>query len=140
MLSNPENGIEADRRADGPPLRKKIKYNKSSYKNMAANVSEVPGIRIKIANEKIEIKPSTPLISTDLSIMNLKKAFLNDPSKYNDTFTGVKYKNTTYRINDNLLVRNESDPENDFLCKLLRVIRPNNPEDVKLLAVLEVQW
>lgn len=132
--------IQVESTVEEPALRKKVKYNASEYQEVNQTSTSVPAIRLKIANEKLEIKPSKPLFVTNLSNINLKKAFLDDPTKYNDTFTGVKYKNTTYRINDNLLVRNEEDPENDFICKLLRVIRPNNPEDVKLIAVLEVQW
>lgn len=121
-----------------PPVVKKIKYNSNSKNETSYPKS---GISLKIANEKIQIKPPDSAPSKNqASSTNVVKLLLSDPTKYNDTYTGIKYKNTIYRVKDNLMIENDGDPDNDYICKLLRVIRPKDPDEFKILAVLEVQW
>jgi len=57
-----------------------------------------------------------------------------------DTYKLVKYKGNIYHLEDTLLIRNEADVNSDFICRLLRIIRPLKPESLKVLAFLEVQW
>ena len=121
-----------------PAIEKKVKYN--SYSKSESSFPKL-GISLKIADEKIQIKPPEKISGkSQSSSTNVVKLLLSDPSKYNDTYTGIKYKNTVYRVKDNLLIRNDADPENDFVCKMVRVIRPNNIEEYMILAVLEIQW
>jgi len=65
---------------------------------------------------------------------------LKDPSAYIDTYKVVKFRNVKYRVNDTLLILNEEDANNDFICTLLRIIKPVKYDEKKVLAFLEVQW
>ena len=70
----------------------------------------------------------------------LKAEYVNDPEAYIDTYQSLKYKDYMYKIGDILLIKNESDAVNDFVCKLNRIIRPVKLDSSKVLAFLEVQW
>lgn len=131
--------------SEEPPIRKKVKMNGNEQQTLHKSSVQIPAMRIKIADEKIEIK--APQKQSDInsdfelpSLSQIKKLLLNEPYKFNDTYTGIKYKNTVYRLYDNLLIKNESDSENDFLGRLIRIIRANDPEEINFLAILEVQW
>ena len=71
------------------------------------------------------------------SYEEIKKNYMSDPQDYVDTFKVVKFKNIKYKLGACMLVRNESDVENDFVCKLLRIIRPNKVDAKKIFAFLE---
>ena len=57
------------------------------------------------------------------SYEEIHNAYLNDPNSFIDTNKVVKYKGNSYHIEDKLLIRNEADTNNDFIGKLLRIIR-----------------
>lgn len=74
------------------------------------------------------------------SYQEIIKIYMSDPVLYVDSFKAIKYKNYKYRLESYLLIRNEADANNDFVCKLLRIIKPNQVNEKKILAFLEVQW
>jgi hypothetical protein len=71
---------------------------------------------------------------------DLVQKYIKDPTSFIDNYKVLKYRDIKYYINADLLVRNEADVNNDFICKLIRIIRPNKLENNKILAFLEVQW
>lgn len=70
----------------------------------------------------------------------IKKKYMHDPALYDDHFKVVKYKNYKYNLNDCIMICNEADAYNDFICKLIRIIKPAKYEPNGVLAFLEVQW
>jgi hypothetical protein len=94
---------------------------------------------ITVEEQMTKSKPG-PKRTEKNSYDEIHKAYLSDPNSFVDTYKIVKYKGNIYHIAENLLIRNEADANNDFICKLLRIIRPLKPESLKVLAFLEVQW
>jgi len=74
------------------------------------------------------------------SYEGISKDYLENTNLYIDTYKKLKYKGFSYSVNDTLLVKNELDPNNDYICKLIKIIRPIKLEPDKILSFLEVQW
>ena len=74
------------------------------------------------------------------SYEEFKQTYMSDPSHYADNYKVVKYRNYRYKLNTCMLIRNEADAENDFVCKLIRIIKPKKLDENRVLAFLEVQW
>lgn len=55
---------------------------------------------------------------------NFMKKFLKDSNAYWDHYTSLKFKNVVYHKGDAVLVRNDGEVMNDFIGKILRIIRP----------------
>ena len=136
------------------PIHKKLNTQESLinlHKNDKANESPNASTMTTSPNDQIitenQLKQhETPVRNTTgpkkqekSSYEEIHKAYLSDPSSFVDTYKVVKYKGNIYHIEDKLLIRNEADANSDFICKLLRIIRPLK-ETLKMLAFLEVQW
>lgn len=67
----------------------------------------------------------------------LRSRYFSDPSKYKQ-YRNLKYKSHIYKVQDAVLILNEDDPTNDFICKLLNIYRYD--EDDRTLVFIEVQW
>lgn len=67
----------------------------------------------------------------------LKARFLSDPAKYKE-YKGLKYKGHKYYLGDGLFILNEEDASNDFIGKLLKIYRYDEPD--RILVFIEVQW
>lgn len=76
----------------------------------------------------------------NLTHEEVAKKYIKDPASYIDNYKIVKYKDIKYYIGDTLLIRNHDGINDDFICKLLRIIRPIKTDLNKVLAFLEVQW
>ena len=63
---------------------------------------------------------------------------LKDKTSYQDSYKKFKFKNSIYNIGDAILVKNDGDPLNDFVGKLLRILRPKKMDSNKIVAFLEV--
>jgi len=114
-------------------------------KILVSDLMQTPEQTIKVAKDKLSAlkvcQSSKKHKSAHLnSYEEIKKNYMSDPQDYVDTFKVVKFKSIKYKLNACMLVRNESDVENDFVCRLLRIIRPNKVDAKKILAFLEVQW
>lgn len=70
----------------------------------------------------------------------IQKKYMSDPSMYTDRFKAVKYKDYIYKLNACMMIRNEADAYNDFICKLVRIMKPTKIDPKGILAFLEVQW
>ncbi len=112
---------------------------------LLSDPTQTPEQTIRIAKDKLSAmkvcQSSKKHKSAHLnSYEEIKKNYMSNPQDYVDSYKVVKFKNIKYKLNACMLVRNESDAENDFVCKLLRIIRPNKADAKKILAFLEVQW
>jgi len=123
--------IQKDNNGDASlnPTQDGIEEKKDSVENNQINTSH-------IIDKRSKRQKSTSTNAND----ELKNEYNNDPSAYVDSYEFLKYKENTYKINDTLAIRNEADFNNDFVCKLTRIIRPRDLESSKVLAFLEVQW
>jgi len=117
----------------------------TTLKNHGADSMHTPDHGYKVAKDKLSAlkrcQSSKKHKSAHLnSYDEIRKNYMSDAQDYVDTFKMVKFKNIKYSLNSCMLVRNETDVENDFVCKLLRIIRPKKVDAKKILAFLEVQW
>ncbi len=59
-----------------------------------------------------------------------------DPNRYKE-YKKLKYKDTIYEINENIMISNADDSSNDFIGKLIRIMRIDAE---KILTLIEIQW
>ena len=115
-------------------------------KSQDSEVSLTSEYQKKLAQDKLSALKSTAngkknKRSTHLnSYEEIKRNYMSDPMDYIDNYRAVKYKNYKYLLGTCLLVKNEADADNDFICKLIKIIKPKKVDSKKILAFLEVQW
>jgi len=149
--SNNENSNSKDLTNDPDPIKKLKTENAPSGVPIAKdNNNDVieekkeeasqPETQATNGNQYVERRGRKPKSTSTNANEELKNEYTNDPAAYVDTYEFLKYKDYTYKLNDNLAIRNEADFNNDFVCKLTRIIRPKELDTSKVLAFLEVQW
>lgn len=97
-------------------------------------IKEKPSVTKALSHKKTD--NSAQSVSFDEGV----KYYMSDPSRYIDTFKAVKYKDKKYNLGDDMLIKNEGDPYSDFVCRLVRVIKPAKRDNRGILAFLEIQW
>ncbi len=137
---DPIKKLKTENTPSGVPIQKENNDDSNGTIEEKKEEASQPETQATNSNHYVERRGRKPKSASTNANDELKNEYTNDPAAYVDTYEFLKYKDYTYKLNDTLAIRNEADFNNDFVCKLTRIIRPKDLETSKVLSFLEVQW
>jgi hypothetical protein len=115
--------VETSELTDMPFIREN-KENQDFY----ASPTKTPDALSSDDTQTTSKTPPKKKTNLNSSHEDMARRYNKDPSQFVDNYKLLKFKDAKYGIGDAVLIRNQDNIADDFICKLLKIIRLKSKE------------